>query len=99
MELAAARLRVTAPELDFSSRGDLPPNVTYVGPAFEPFPTDWDSPWAEDGDLPLVLASFSTSYMDQSDLAQRVLDALGGLPVRGILTAQARRSKDRGTRR
>ena len=83
MERAAAVYVMTAPELDFSSRGEVPANVAYVGPAFEPFPTDWVSPWAEDGDLPLVLASFSTSYMDQADLAQRVLDALAGLPVEG----------------
>jgi hypothetical protein len=29
---------MTAPELDFSSCGALPPNVRYVGPAFEPYP-------------------------------------------------------------
>jgi UDP:flavonoid glycosyltransferase YjiC (YdhE family) len=87
MEKAAAVYVMTAPELDFSSRGKLPANVAYVGPAFEPFATDWDSPWTEDADLPLVLASFSTSYMDQADLAQRVLDAIADLPVRGLLTA------------
>jgi UDP:flavonoid glycosyltransferase YjiC (YdhE family) len=31
--------------------------------------------------------SFSTSYMNQQALAQSVLDALGGLPVRALLTA------------
>ncbi|HTC59565.1 MAG TPA: nucleotide disphospho-sugar-binding domain-containing protein, partial [Solirubrobacteraceae bacterium] len=36
---------------------------------------------------PLVVASFSTSYMDQQALAQRVLDALACLPVRALLTA------------
>jgi UDP:flavonoid glycosyltransferase YjiC (YdhE family) len=87
MEGAAGVYVMTAPELDFSSRGELPANVSYVGPAFEPFPTDWTPPWATKGDEPLVLASFSSSYMDQADLAQRVLDALGDLPVRGILTA------------
>jgi MGT family glycosyltransferase len=87
MEGAAAVYVMTAPELDFSSRGELPVNVAYVGPAFEPFPKDWDSPWDAEADLPLVLASFSTSYMDQADLAQRVLDALADLPVRGLLTA------------
>jgi UDP:flavonoid glycosyltransferase YjiC (YdhE family) len=87
LESTAAVYVLTAPELDFSSRGRLPANVAYVGPAFEPFSTDWESPWAEEADLPLVLASFSTSYMDQADLAQRVLDAISDLPVRGILTA------------
>jgi UDP:flavonoid glycosyltransferase YjiC (YdhE family) len=87
LESVAAVYVLTAPELDFSSRGQLPANVAYVGPAFEPFETDWVSPWAAEPDLPLVLASFSTSFMDQAGLAQRVLDALADLPVHAILTA------------
>jgi UDP:flavonoid glycosyltransferase YjiC (YdhE family) len=78
---------MTAPELDFSSRGELPANVHYVGPAFEPYSREWSSPWPETNKDPLVVVSFSTSYMDQSALAQRVLDALAGLPVRALLTA------------
>ncbi len=78
---------MTAPELDFSSKAQLPANVHYVGPAFEPFQKDWESPWPEENIDPLVLLSFSTSYMDQGALAQRVLDAVAGLPVRALLTA------------
>ena len=78
---------MTAPELDFSSRGALPPNVRYVGPAFEPYPRGWDSPWPETNADPLVIISFSTSYMNQRALVQRVLDAVGRLPVRALLTA------------
>ena len=78
---------MTAPELDFSSRGALPANVRYVGPAFEPYPREWRSPWPQANADPLVLASFSTSYMNQLALAQRVLDALAELPVRTLLTA------------
>jgi MGT family glycosyltransferase len=78
---------MTAPELDFSSRGELPENVHYVGPAFEPYSRKWDSPWPAANTDPLVVVSFSTSYMNQSALAQRVLDALAGLPVRALLTA------------
>jgi len=80
-------LVMTAPELDFSSRGRLPENVHYVGPAFEPFDAGWSSPWPESNRDPLVVVSVSTSYMDQNALVQRVLDALGGLPVRALLTA------------
>jgi len=78
---------MTAPELDFSSKAQLPENVHYVGPAFEPFEKDWESPWPEENTDPLVLLSFSTSYMDQGALAQRALDAVAGLPVRALLTA------------
>jgi UDP:flavonoid glycosyltransferase YjiC (YdhE family) len=78
---------MTAPELDFSSRGKLPANVHYVGPAFEPFDPGWTSPWPAENRDPLVVISFSTSYMDQVELAQRVLDAVAELPVRALLTA------------
>jgi MGT family glycosyltransferase len=77
---------MTAPELDFCGRGTLPENVRYVGPAFEPYPREWISPWPETNEDPLVVVSFSTSYMNQGVLAQRVLDALAGLPVRALLT-------------
>ncbi len=78
---------MTAPELDFSSRGALPANVRYVGPAFEPYTREWCSPWPETNTDPLVVVSFSTSYMNQLALAQRILDALAGLRVRTLLTA------------
>jgi UDP:flavonoid glycosyltransferase YjiC (YdhE family) len=78
---------MTAPELDFSSRGELPPNVHYVGPAFEPYDAVWrSSPWPEANDDPLVIISLSTSYMNQQALAQRILDAVNGLPIRALLT-------------
>jgi MGT family glycosyltransferase len=80
-------LVMTAPELDFSSRGALPANVHYVGPAFEPFDPEWSSPWPAENHDPLVVISVSTSYMDQSALVQRVLDAVAPLPVRALLTA------------
>jgi MGT family glycosyltransferase len=78
---------MTAPELDFASRASLPENVHYVGPAFEPYARDWTSPWPEANADPLIVLSFSTSYMDQQALAQRALDAVAGLPVRALLTA------------
>jgi UDP:flavonoid glycosyltransferase YjiC (YdhE family) len=77
---------MTAPELDFSSQGALPANVSYVGPAFEPFTGEWRSPWPDTNSDPLVLVSFSTSYMKQAKSVQRALDALAPLPVRVLLT-------------
>jgi len=78
---------VTAPELDFATQGRLPANVHYVGPAFEPYPAEWRSPWGAHNDDPLVVISLSTSYMNQQPLAQRILHAIDGLPVRALLTA------------
>ena len=48
---------MTAPELDFSSKAQLPANVHYVGPAFEPFEKEWESPWPSENADPLVLIS------------------------------------------
>ena len=83
---ADAIYMLTAPELDFSTRAALPANVHYMGPAFEPYSTDWESPWPEEDRRPLILISFSTTYMNQRALAQNVLDAIAALPVRALLT-------------
>jgi UDP:flavonoid glycosyltransferase YjiC (YdhE family) len=77
---------MSAPELDFSSRARLAENVRYVGPAFEPFHEPWRSPWPADNEDPLVVISFSTSYMNQRAAVQRVLDAVAPLRVRALLT-------------
>ena len=62
-----------------------PPNVRLVGPRLD------DPAWAGDwtpppGDDPLVLVGMSSTYMDHADVLQRVATALGGLPVRGLVT-------------
>ncbi len=67
---------LTAPELDFAGALSLPANVHYVGPAFEHFSDEWCSPWPPENSDPLILVSFSTSYMNQTALVQRVLDAV-----------------------
>ena len=85
---SADRLIVlTAPEFDFTQGADLPAHVRYAGPVLDSAPAAaWDSPWPADDDRPLVLASYSTTYMDQDDLAERTIAALGELPVRGLVT-------------
>ena len=86
--LGVARVLVfTAPELDFAARVPLPDSVRFVGPAFEPSDESWTSPWPADDDRPLVVVSLSTTYMQQEDLARRVLEAVAELPVRVLLTA------------
>jgi UDP:flavonoid glycosyltransferase YjiC (YdhE family) len=83
----AAIYLLTAPELDFAGALSLPPNVHYVGPAFEHFSGEWRSPWPPDNSDPLILVSFSTSYMNQNALVQRVLDAVDGMKARVLFTA------------
>jgi UDP:flavonoid glycosyltransferase YjiC (YdhE family) len=77
---------LTAPELDPAATLDLPDNVHYVGPALEAAAQEWTSPWPAFNENPLVLISFSTTFMDQQDLARRVLRAVEDLPVRALLT-------------
>lgn len=77
---------LTVPELDFASRGRLPENVRFVGPAFEPAAGTWESPWPATNTDPLVLVSFSTTYMDQRGFAERALEAVAPLRVRALLT-------------
>ena len=80
-------LVLTAPEFDFAGSATLPANVRHTGPAFEATPgAMWESPWPADDTRPLVLASFSTTFMDQGDLAARAIEALGALPVRALMT-------------
>ncbi len=76
-------LVLSSPAFDFPAQ--LPDNVRYVGPRFD------DPAWAEDwqppaGNEPVVLASLSTANMDQLALLRRIVDALGALPVRGVVT-------------
>jgi MGT family glycosyltransferase len=79
-------LVMTSTAIDFE--GAQLANLRYTGPALGPEATArWESPWPTDDERPLVVASFSTTYMDQQDLAERTAEALAELPVRGLLTA------------
>jgi MGT family glycosyltransferase len=78
-------LVLTSPSFDFAG-GALPDNVTYVGPQLDD--PEWAAPgtWRPDGDRPLVLVAGSSTFQRQTDLLRRAADALGRLPVRGVLT-------------
>ncbi len=88
-QLHAARtmLLATSEAFDFSWTA-RPSHVRYVGPQIsDPAWTgDWTSPWAGDDRRPLVLVGFSSTFQDHVPVLQRVLDALGGLEVRVLLT-------------
>ena len=85
-QLHAHRLLVlTSRRFDFA--GTLPEHVRYVGPILD------DPTWAADehwmppaGDDPLVLVAMSSTPQNHVDCLQRIADALGTLPVRGIVT-------------
>jgi UDP:flavonoid glycosyltransferase YjiC (YdhE family) len=62
--------------------------VRYVGPQLEdPAQTQpWSSPWTVDAPDPLVVVSFSTTYQNQVEILQRVIDVLGRMRVRALVT-------------
>ncbi|MGY1615208.1 nucleotide disphospho-sugar-binding domain-containing protein [Geodermatophilus sp. SYSU D00691] len=79
-------LVLTSPSFDFSSP-HIPANVHYVGPQLDD--PDWTAPaddWHPPGEGPLVLVATSSVFQDQVGLLRRVAAALGGLPVRAVLT-------------
>jgi MGT family glycosyltransferase len=78
-------LVLTSPSFDFAG-GTLPVNVSYVGPQLDD--PAWAAPggWRPDGDRPLVLVAGSSTFQRQTDLLRRAAEALGRLPVRGVVT-------------
>lgn len=84
---AAGRiLLATSRAFDFDQT--LPEPYRYVGPymADPSWTAEWTPPWPHDDDRPLVLVSFSTMYQGQEAALRRVIEALGGLDVRALVT-------------
>ena len=82
---ARRQLVLTSAAFDFEAV--LPSSVRYVGPVLDDPIWAADLPWAPPaGSDPLVLVAMSSTYQDQTDCLQRVIDALGTLPVRGLVT-------------
>jgi len=79
---AADRVLVaTDPTLDLATGRRLPPNVRYTGVVQCPI-----QPGTHQGN-PLVLISLSTMFFEgQEATLQAILDALKGLPIRGVIT-------------
>ena len=76
-------LVLTSEAFDFPA--ELDANVHYVGPRLDD--PAWVEPWTPPpGDDPLVLVALSSTFQDQVGTLQRVVDGLGRLPVRGLVT-------------
>jgi MGT family glycosyltransferase len=80
-------LVLTSASFDYPAK--LPANVRYVGSQLErPGGTSsWDSPWPDGDSRPLVVVSLSTTYQAQESLVRNVIEAVGRLPVRALITA------------
>lgn len=83
-ESADRLLKLTSRSFDFPM--EHPANVRYVGPQLDD--PEWVDAWSDSdsGGLPLVLVSMSTNYMRQVEVLSRIIEALGSLPVRGLVT-------------
>ena len=76
----------SSPSYDFGS-GSVPANVRYAGPQLDDEASGASGgSWADSPGLPLVLVGLSSTVMRQEGLLQRAADALGQLPVRGLVT-------------
>jgi MGT family glycosyltransferase len=76
----------SSPSYDFAP-GSVPANVCYVGPQLDDAASAASGgPWAGPAARPLVLVGLSSTVMRQEGLLQRAADALGQLPVRGLIT-------------
>lgn len=87
LDRARSVLWATARAFDFAPPA-LPPKYRYVGPQLDDtHDRGWISPFAPtQSDDPLVLLSFSTTYQNQAQAIQAVMDALGTLPLRLLVT-------------
>jgi len=76
----------SSPSYDFAP-DSVPANVRYVGPQLDDTADETPgNPWAGPSGRPLVLVGLSSTVMRQERLLQRAADALGQLPVRGLVT-------------
>ena len=80
-------LVLTSRSFDFPA--EMPVNVRYVGPHLEQpdVTSSWESPWPDSDSRPLVIVSMSTTYQAQERLLRKVIEAVGRLPVRALVTA------------
>jgi MGT family glycosyltransferase len=88
MDRADRVLVMTSPAFDFPS-AHLPANVRYVGPEVgDPIGSVSNGVQALNApnDAPLIVVGFSTTFQNQQATVQRVMDAIGKLPARGLVT-------------
>jgi MGT family glycosyltransferase len=79
---------IVALPMEFEPDSPDAANVVRIGPVLDapPLARDIDDVEIQDGSLPLVLISLSTSEQGQADLLQRCVDAVAALPVRAVVT-------------
>ncbi|KQW08250.1 glycosyl transferase [Leifsonia sp. Root4] len=85
MHRARRQLVLTSAAFDFPAT--LPGNARYVGAVLDDPEWAADDAWTPpDGRAPLVLVALSSTFQNHVGCLQRITDALGSLPVRGLVT-------------
>lgn len=84
---ADALLVLTARTFDHP-HATAPSNVAWGGPVLDDplWVEPWESPWRPDDPRPLVTVGLSSTYQAQVPVLQATVDALAGLPVRGLVS-------------
>jgi MGT family glycosyltransferase len=86
-QIGRARRQLVLTSAAFAFAAVLPPGARYVGPVLDDPVWAAETPWTPpDSSDPLVLVAMSSTFQDQIDCLQRVVDALAILPVRGLVT-------------
>jgi MGT family glycosyltransferase len=80
-------LVLTSESFDFHGYSH-PQHLRYVGSTLSdpPWVDDWHSPWDEDDSRPLVIVSFSSTYMAQEPILARAIDGLSRADARVLVT-------------
>ncbi|AIY02105.1 glycosyl transferase family protein [Arthrobacter sp. PAMC 25486] len=86
-QLQHARLQLILSSEAFDFLAELPANARYLGPVLDDPAWAADVSWTEpEGEDPLVLVAMSSTFQNHVQCLQRIIDALGTLPVRGLVT-------------
>jgi UDP:flavonoid glycosyltransferase YjiC (YdhE family) len=87
----ACALSLVAAPSEFEPEIPLPPNVRFIGPVLDapPLMRRADELHVDDGPEPLIVVALSTGHQGQSELLQRLVDALGAVRARVVVTTGA----------
>ena len=79
-------LVMTSPDFEFPAR--FPASVRVTGPMLDdPFVSGIAQDFLPEGDdRKMILVGFSTTYQNQADILQHIIEAMGQLPYRALLT-------------
>jgi UDP:flavonoid glycosyltransferase YjiC (YdhE family) len=87
LALTAADAILTSTYAEFDSFGDSVPDPwVHIGPLKRDTPAKKNGPSRRFPAKPLIVVSLSTSFMNQRELIQKLVDALSGLEVEGLVT-------------